>query len=73
MIVAPWFRHFSRLRFHEIFIKQSPCSAEHGCCNDIFHRGNHGKHCTKVLLGVTARAVLGFGVILVIAYLFGGI
>lgn len=43
MRTAPWFRHFSRLRFHEFFIKQGVMQGRLGHCNDIFQSGKSWK------------------------------
>jgi len=73
MCPEPWFRHFSRLRFHEIFIKQGAMRGRTRH-RDILPIGEIMESTVqKSCWGVTARAVLGFGAVLVIAYLFGGI
>jgi hypothetical protein len=70
---APRFRHLCRLRLHEIFIKQGPsapmtAAARHLPLGEIME-----STAQKSCWGITVRAVLGFGIILVVAHLFGGI
>lgn len=74
MMSAPWFCHFWRLRFHELFIKQAPTQRRDRLSATISSIGEIMETTVqKSCWGVTARAVLGFGAVLVIAYLFGGV
>jgi hypothetical protein len=56
-------------------LNRAPCGAGSGRRSDILHSVGEIMESTvqKSCWGVTARAVLGFGAVAVIAYLFGGI
>ena len=65
---------FSRLWFHEFFTKESAVQRRERLlrCNPSIGEIMETT-AQKSCWGVTVRAVLGFGVVLVVAYLFGGI
>lgn len=73
MLCAPWFCHFSRLRLHEFFIKEGAMQRRAAVATISSIGEIMESTVQKSCWGVTARAVLGFGAVLIIAYLFGGI